>query len=114
MSSAALDIRAYPECTVIAVQGDVDSANAAALSSAIERAADAHGRTILDLNDLDYFDSAGIHLVFGLARRLAEHGGELILAAHPTSVAGATLRYANASGVLASADSVQAAREAPR
>ncbi|UTI65192.1 STAS domain-containing protein [Paraconexibacter antarcticus] len=111
MTGATLDFRHPPDGTVVTVRGDVDSANANALLAAIERRlfTGRDARAILDISDVDYFDSAGVNLVFRLARRLAGYGSELVVVAPPTSIAGAALRHANAGSAVVVADAVPAA-----
>lgn len=102
MIGAMLDFRHPPDGTVVTVRGDVDSANAAALLTAIERRifAGHDVRAVLDISGVDYFDSAGVRLVFKLARQLAGYGGELVVVAPPTTIAGAALRHANAGAAF--------------
>lgn len=110
MTGATFDFHHPPDGTVVTVRGDVDSANAAALLAAIERRifAGHDARAILDISGVDYFDSAGVNLVFRLARQLAGYGGELVVVAPPASIAGAALRHANAASAFTVADEVPA------
>ena len=57
---------------VAAVEGEIDSSNAAELRLALsERLPSASSALVLDLSSVRYLDSSGIHLLFELGRRLA-------------------------------------------
>jgi anti-anti-sigma factor len=57
---------------VAAVEGEIDSSNAAELRLALaERLPSASSALVLDLSDVTYLDSSGIQLLFELGRRLA-------------------------------------------
>jgi len=57
---------------VAAVDGEIDSSNAAELRLALsERLPSASSALVLDLTAVTYLDSSGIHLLFDLGRRLA-------------------------------------------
>ncbi len=57
---------------IAAVEGEIDSSNAAELRLALsERLPSAASALVLDLSDVTYVDSSGIHLLFDLGRRLA-------------------------------------------
>jgi anti-sigma B factor antagonist len=57
---------------IAAVEGEIDSSNAAELRLALsERLPSASSALVLDLSDVRYLDSSGIHLLFDLGRRLA-------------------------------------------
>jgi anti-anti-sigma factor len=60
---------------VAAVTGEIDVSNAAELERAIagELDDDAAG-LVVDLAGLEFMDSSGVHLLFALARRLAQRG----------------------------------------
>lgn len=114
MIGATLDIQHRDDSAVVVVHGDLDSANAALLLTEIERRITARRpRAILDISDLDYFDSAGVHLVFRLARQLAERGGELVVVAPTGSIAGSALRHAGADSAFAFVDAVPAPASGP-
>ena len=99
---------------VAAVVGEIDGSNAGELRRAVADNVPAHADLlVLDLTRTSYVDSAGVELIFELARRLAARRQELGLVAAPgsgvrrvlelcdvTSVArlGATLAEAGADG----------------
>lgn len=58
---------------VLAPDGDLDLTNADALrAAALDRAPEATAAIIVDLSRVQYLDSAGIHVLFAIARRLGE------------------------------------------
>jgi len=84
------------------VAGDVDMSNAADMGAALDRTiTNVKLALVLDLTDVDYFDSAGIHLVFDLRDRLRVRGLALRLVIPPSSNARASLEIA---GVLRAVD----------
>jgi anti-sigma B factor antagonist len=66
------------EVVIAAVSGEVDGSNAAELRRAVAERVPSSARTlILDLTDTAYIDSAGVELLFELARRLSARRQEL-------------------------------------
>jgi len=65
---------------VARITGEVDGSNAVELGRALgaRLPTSAHG-LVLDLSDVDYLDSAGVELIFGLARRLGDRRQRLRL-----------------------------------
>jgi anti-anti-sigma factor len=57
---------------IASVDGEIDSSNAAELRLALsERLPSASSALVLDLSNVTYLDSSGVHLLFDLGRRLA-------------------------------------------
>ena len=68
------------DATILRVTGEVDLANAAVLDVAVRNAAaGGEGRTVVDLTELTYIDSAGLATLHRAWRRSQEEGGELIV-----------------------------------
>jgi anti-sigma B factor antagonist/stage II sporulation protein AA (anti-sigma F factor antagonist) len=62
------------------VEGEIESVNAVELRSALSRRlTNTTSALVLDLSSTSYLDSAGIELVFDLARRLRTHRQQLRL-----------------------------------
>ena len=74
------------------VRGEVDMSNAgelgATLQGMIEQLA---AGLVLDFTDTTYLDSAGLHFIFDLAKRLRDRGQRLELVVPPGSPLAATL-----------------------
>ncbi len=78
--SGALDIEVRDERGVViaAVAGEIDVSNVAQLRERLYELADDGGTLIVDLNRVEFIDSAGLGALVGTARRAAEHGGSLL------------------------------------
>jgi anti-anti-sigma factor len=77
------------------VTGEIDTSNAGELRNAIVEATpnDALG-VVLDLSDVDYLDSAGIHLLYRLGESLRNRGQTLRIVVPPQSPTADALRLA--------------------
>ena len=77
------------------VTGEIDMSNAGDLREAITDATpnDALG-VVLDLSEVDYVDSAGIHLLYRLGESLRNRGQTLRVVIPPESPASDSLRLA--------------------
>jgi anti-anti-sigma factor len=77
---AQLGFEAIGDVLVGRVEGEIESANADDLRAAIAgRLTNAGAGLVLDLSETTYLDSAGIELLFDLARRLRTHRQGLAL-----------------------------------
>ena len=66
--------------TIIPLQGQINSANAAAIEAAVLALVDGGSRNlVLDFATLDYISSAGLRMVLVVAKRLKQEGGQLVL-----------------------------------
>jgi anti-anti-sigma factor len=83
---ASLDLEAGGDVLVATVEGEIDSSNAAELRLALsERLPSAASALVLDLSKVTYLDSAGVHLIFELGRRLAARRQAIRLVIGPRS-----------------------------
>lgn len=74
------------ECILAVVAGEIDSSNAAELQRAVaDNVPAAAQMLVLDLSATSYVDSAGVELIFELARRLAARRQDLAVIAPPDS-----------------------------
>jgi anti-sigma B factor antagonist len=65
---------------VVRLSGEIDLSNAARIKrSILEAISNQELKVVLDLQAVGYLDSAGIGMLFDLARRLAQHGQQMIL-----------------------------------
>lgn len=63
---------------VIYLSGEVDVGNCAEFKEKIsEQTGEAEGEVVLDFSSLDYIDSAGLGILVGVYKRLAEQGATL-------------------------------------
>ena len=64
----------------VALQGQINSANAAAIESEVLTLVDGGAKNlVLDFAALDYISSAGLRMVLVVAKRLKGEGGQLVL-----------------------------------
>lgn len=93
------------------LHGDIDLSNAAELREALtsRTSNDALG-VILDLNDVDYLDSAGLHLVHRLREELRVRGQKLRLVVPEQSVVHDVVRLAGLDWQREITKTVDAAR----
>lgn len=96
MTGLDLDIDLQEDLLLVAARGEVDAANAEAMTRAVEVRVGAARTVVLDLSALEYLDSAGIHMLFQLGRRLDERGRGLRLVVPEGCVVHDALRYADA------------------
>jgi anti-anti-sigma factor len=80
MSLADVQINFAPNALVARVTGEIDMSNAEEMGATVIGATptDAQG-VILDLSDVDYLDSAGIYVIYGMRASLQARGQTLIL-----------------------------------
>jgi anti-sigma B factor antagonist len=106
------DLRFDHEDLVVVARlvGDVDMSNATDIGTALDRAIgnDKHA-LVIDLADVDYFDSAGIHLVYDLRERLQMRGLRLRIVVPPACRARGALQLAGVLGALDVDDTLDAA-----
>ena len=76
----ATSVEEVDDTTILRVTGEVDLANAGMLEVAVRNAArGGEGRTVVDLTELVYIDSAGLATLHRAWRHCRECGGELIV-----------------------------------
>jgi anti-anti-sigma factor len=97
---------------VARVEGELDMSNASELGASITAKvpSDARG-LVLDLADVGYVDSAGIHVFFELRERLRRRGQEIRLALAADSPVATALEYAGVQRTLGAAPTVRDAIE---
>jgi anti-sigma B factor antagonist len=98
----------HADVVVARLQGEVDMSNATDLGAAITARIPSEARgLVLDLDAVDYLDSAGIHVLFELRERLTRRGQEIRLALSPDSPIAMALEYAGVQHTLGAAPTVQ-------
>jgi anti-anti-sigma factor len=116
-AAEAVDIRTDDDVVVACLRGEIDLANAPAIGSLVTGAVpnDATG-LVVDLSDVSYLDSSGVHLVFDLSERLLARQQRLALVVPETSRIRRVLDLVNVRGVLpvtaTAAEAVDAVRAA--
>jgi anti-anti-sigma factor len=95
---------------VARLAGDIDMSNAGDVGAALDRTlTNDKLALVIDLADVDYFDSAGIHLIFDLRERLRVRGLELRLVVPERSSARASLQLAGVLRVIDVDETLEAA-----
>lgn len=95
------------------VRGEIDMSNADGVRLTLERRLGGQGAgAVLDLSEVRYLDSTGIHLLFQLADRMAGRGQRLRIVVTAGSVVEDTLRYAGVLAAIPTAGTVAEARAA--
>jgi anti-sigma B factor antagonist len=110
MSLAELDVELLDRVVVARLEGEIDLSNAGDLGAAIAARVpnDALG-VVIDLRQVDYVDSAGIHVLFDLRDRLRTRGQELGIVLSPEAKIFEALRLAFVPSVVRVFDSLEAA-----
>ena len=97
MSLADVQITLAPNAVVAHVTGEIDMSNAEELGATVIAATpnEAQG-VVLDLSRVEYLDSAGIYVIYGMRASLQTRGQSLILVIPPGSPVHDALRLAGA------------------
>ena len=86
MTVARIRDEMHGDVPVVSVEGEIDVSNIGHLGERLRRALSNRGTAlIVDLTETTYLDSAGLNLLFQLARELAERQQQLHLVVVPTS-----------------------------
>jgi anti-anti-sigma factor len=118
-AAEALDIRTEDGVVIAALRGEIDLANARAIGSLVTGSVpnDATG-LVVDLSDVTYLDSSGVHLIFDLSERLSARQQRLALVVPEGSRIRRVLDLVNVQAVLPVAptpgEAVEAVRGAAR
>lgn len=79
MNLAEVTVALREGVRIARLRGEIDLSNADEISAELEAAADARGADgaglILELSDVDYLDSAGVRMLFRVARAVSDAGG---------------------------------------
>jgi anti-anti-sigma factor len=107
MSLADVQLTVAGNALVARITGEVDMSNAEEMGATVIGAmpTEAQG-VVLDLSDVDYMDSAGIYVIFGMRSSLQARGQSLVLVIPPGSPVHDVLRLAGAGRPGEMADSV--------
>ena len=110
MRLADLQLTNDGRVVVARLTGELDLSNTANIGGALtENVPNTALALILDLSDVQYLDSGGIHLIFELREKLRARGQTLELVIPSDSPANDALRLAGVSGHVATAETVESA-----
>jgi anti-anti-sigma factor len=113
MSLADVQISLAPNALVARITGEVDMSNAEEMGATVIGATpnEVQG-VVLDLSEVDYLDSAGIYVIFGMRASLQARGQTLVLVIPPRSPVYDALRLSGAERPGEIAQTVQDALRA--
>ena len=98
------------DVVIARVSGEIDLSNAGNLGDAIgRRLTNAALALVLDLTEVEYLDSSGIHLIYELHDRLRNRGQDIRVVIVPGAVIGEALRLADVPRAVGAAETVEAA-----
>jgi anti-anti-sigma factor len=81
---------------VARIRGEIDMSNVGELSRALQNAVvQTSAGLVIDFSETDYLDSAGLHFIFELGKRLRDRGQRLYLVVPTGSAVGAVLDIVN-------------------
>jgi anti-sigma B factor antagonist len=75
----AIDVKREDGATVIVLRGDLDLSTAPDLREALVEVIDEGARIVIDMEAIDFLDSAGLGILVGGLKRARTNGGELEL-----------------------------------
>ncbi len=109
MNLADVQLSAEGNVVIATVTGELDISNVNGIEQAILVATSNRAeRVLMDLSDVDYLDSAGIHLVYRLREKLQSRGQALRLILAEDSPAADALRLAGVMNHLEIRHTVEA------
>lgn len=84
------------DAPVARIRGEIDMSNVGQLSTTLQNAVaqEAPG-LVVDFSDTGYLDSAGLHFIFDLGKRLRDRGQRLYLVVPPEAPVAAVLEIVN-------------------
>jgi anti-sigma B factor antagonist len=93
VASYALELRETGEDGVVLVElsGELDLTAAPELERQLEEAGDRGSALVLDLNQVSFLDSAALHVLFRIARRLEQRKKRFGIVLEPTALVARTL-----------------------
>ena len=109
MSLADVQITIGPAALVARVTGEVDMSNAEEMGATVIGATPTEAQgVVLDLSGVDYLDSAGIYVIYGMRASLQARGQNLVLVIPPRSPVYDALRLSGAERPGEVAETVEA------
>jgi anti-sigma B factor antagonist len=82
----SIDVERDDRTRVLVLRGDLDAATASQLRECLVEVIDEGARVVIDMEALDFLDSAGLGILVGGLKRARTHGGELELVCSSSAV----------------------------
>src|SRR3954462_15380979 len=97
---------------VARIRGEVDMSNAGELNAALQNSVvQTAAGLVIDFTETDYLDSAGLHFIFDLGKRLRDRGQRLYLVVPAASPVSAVLEIVNVDSLAPRCETLDAALE---
>lgn len=110
MRAADFQLSTHGDAVVARLEGEIDLANAEEVGGALADAASNEAvALVLDLSAVDYFDSAGIQLIYQLREKLRTRNQALALVIPSTSAVRDSLRLAGVERHVGASEAVEEA-----
>jgi anti-sigma B factor antagonist len=74
-----IDVERHDATTLIVLRGDLDLATASTLRETLVEVIDEQARIVIDMDAVEFLDSAGLGILVGGLKRARTHGGDLEL-----------------------------------
>ena len=79
MTGLQIEVERHAATTLIVLRGDLDLVSAPSLRDTLVEVIDDGARIVLDMEAVEFLDSAGLGILVGGLKRARTHGGELEL-----------------------------------
>jgi anti-anti-sigma factor len=97
---------------VARIRGEIDMSNVGELSLTLQNAVvQTAAGLVIDFTQTEYLDSAGLHFIFDLGKRLRDRGQRLYLVVPPESPVGAVLDIVNVDSLAPRCETLERAVE---
>jgi anti-anti-sigma factor len=97
---------------VARIRGEIDMSNVAEMSLTLQNAVgQAAAGLVIDFTETTYLDSAGLHFIFDLGKRLRDRGQRLYLVVPPPSPVGAVLDIVSVEALAPRCETLEQAVE---
>jgi anti-anti-sigma factor len=94
------------------IRGEIDMSNVGELSLTLQNSVvQTAAGLVIDFSQTDYLDSAGLHFIFDLGKRLRDRGQRLYLVVPPGSPVAAVLDIVNVDSLAPRAENLEQALE---
>jgi anti-sigma B factor antagonist len=84
--SLAIDVERDDRMALLVLRGELDMSTAPQLRECLVEIIDERARIVIDMEALDFLDSAGLGILVGGLKRARTHGGELELVCSSSAV----------------------------
>src|SRR3954467_18063 len=97
---------------VARIRGEIDMSNASELGLTLQSAVvQASAGLVIDFSQTEYLDSAGLHFIFALGKRLRDRGQRLYLVVPPGSPVGTVLDIVSVDSLAPRCETLEVALE---